>query len=103
VSLRAERDEKPRAVRWQKGRRRISGGAAMEKTHIHIRRTIARRSRGWDVWTLGVVLTTPSGYTAENIADKQLILELGAYVGFSGVSFSRVSHHSMSAYSHARS
>jgi tetrahydromethanopterin S-methyltransferase subunit C len=35
--------------------------------------------------------TSPGGYTAGDMADKQLILELGAYVGFSGVSFSRVS------------
>jgi len=39
----------------------------------------------------GSVVMTHSGYTAGDIADKQLILELGAYVGFSGVSFSRVS------------
>jgi len=38
----------------------------------------------------GLLDKASSGCTAKNLTDRQLILELGAYVGFSGVSFSRV-------------
>jgi len=49
----------------------------------------------------GSVVMSHGGYTAGDIADKQLILELGAYVGFSGVSFSRVSPYTSITYSFA--